>query len=124
MKRAKRLFVAFAILVTLPGCQSRESATVPDKLVGTWKTSAPKYVDRSFEITKNVIVLGTGQGNTDIHSISNIQEARDGEGILYTFSYTNREGQPDRFSFYYDSARGGVIRFKNQQEIEWTRAER
>ena len=116
--------MAFVILMILVGCQSREGATVPDELVGTWKTSAPKYVDRSFEIRKNVIILGTGQGNTDLHPISNIQEARDGEAIFYTISYVNYEGRPDRFSFHYDPARGGVIRFKNQQRIEWTRAER
>jgi len=124
MKRAKKSFVAFAILMILVGCQSRESATVPDELVGTWKTSAPKYVDRSFEIRKNVIVLGIGKGNTDAHPVLNLQEARDGEAIFYTISYMNYEGRPDRFSFYYDPARGGVIRFKNQQRIEWTRAER
>jgi hypothetical protein len=44
-----------------------------------------------------------------------------GKGILYIIHYENREGQEYRFPFYYE--RGGAIRFKSQEQIEWRKAD-
>ena len=116
--KLKRIFVAFAILAALFGCQSRKNTTVPDHLVGVWKTSAPKYADRNFEITKDRVIFAIGEGKVDIHPVENIEKIDKGKNILYTISYLI-EGQQYRFSLYYDPAHGGVIRFKNQKQITW-----
>jgi len=33
----------------------------------------------------------------------------------------NKEGQESKFSFYYNPTDHGVIRFKNQDQIVWTK---
>lgn len=116
-----KIVLAFALLATIAACQAGEDKTVPDALLGVWKTSEPKYADRHFEIRKKVIMFGTGDGTPDIYPISSIHLAPQGKDVLYTISYWNRAGQQYRFSFYYDSDPGhdDVIRFENQQEITW-----
>lgn len=122
--KSKKILVALAILTTLLGCQPAKNTTLPDDLVGVWKTSAPKYSDRSLEFTKDSIIFGTGKGNVDTHPIANIETIREDNTILYTISHLNREGHEYTLSFYYDPANGGVIRLKNQKTIAWTKERR
>ncbi len=119
--RTKGLVLMLTLLTLIVGCQSRKDKNVPDALVGVWKTSTAKYADRFFEITKDVIIFGTGDGNSNLHLIDNIDTLREDQTILYTITYLNPEGQPYNFSFYYDPAHDGVIRFKNQKQIAWTK---
>ena len=97
---------------------------MPDDLVGVWKTSARKYADRSLELTKESIIFGTGEGNTDIRPITKVQKVQKDDKILYTASYKNQAGQVYKFSFYYNPADGGTVRFKNQSTIVWRKEER
>ncbi|MFQ5897231.1 MAG: hypothetical protein ACE5JN_03200 [Candidatus Methylomirabilia bacterium] len=122
--KSSRIIVAVAILTTLSGCQFGQHTTVPDDLIGVWKTSAPKYADRFFEITKDTIIFGTGNGNTTVHPIWKIETARDSYDTLYTISYVALEGEVYNFSFYHALTGGGVIRFKNQKQMTWTKARR
>lgn len=122
--RATRIFLLFTLLATIVGCQAGNEYAVPDELVGVWKTPEPKYADRFFEIKKRVIIFGTGKGKTDIHPIMNVEKARQEKNTSFTISFMNRDGQYYRFSFTYYPAHDGVIRFKNQQEIRWTKEER
>ncbi len=113
------IFILFSILF---GCQCRKT-TAPEDLIGMWKTSAPQYDDRFFEMKKDEIVFETGQGTFDAHVIKKVEtgKARGEERILYTISYRNQEGVEDKFSFYYHPERDGTIRFKNQKKIVWTK---
>ncbi len=91
--------------------------------MGVWRTRSPDYENRFFEISEDLIVFGTGGGNRETYSISSIREAPDDNGLLYTLSYYATAGEDKHgFFFYYDAAGGGVIRFKNQQEMAWTTA--
>ncbi|MFQ5992832.1 MAG: hypothetical protein ACE5NA_10400 [Nitrospiraceae bacterium] len=116
---AKTIWVALALSTTSLGCQAAPNTIVPDELLGVWTTSAPKYADRFFEITAGAIIFDTGKPSPDIHPIANIETVHDLRPTLYTISYLSEEGQEHKFSFYYDPAHGGVIRFKNQQHISW-----
>ena len=116
--KLKTFLVAFAIFATFFACHTGKNTTVPDDLVGIWRTSAPKYADRFFEITKDSIIFAIGEGNADIHPIEDIDEIREEKNILYTISYLI-EGQQNRFSFHYDPTNDGVIRFKNQIQYAW-----
>jgi hypothetical protein len=123
--KAERVLIVFIFLLVFFAFQCGRKTTVPDNLIGVWKASAPQYEDRFFEIKKDEIIFGTGQRNFDTHRIKNIEmeKVRGEESSLYTISYKNLEGQEYKFSFYYDPTRHGVIRFKNQDKIVWTREE-
>lgn len=121
--KAKRLLVVFATLIILSGCQCGADKTVPIDLVGVWKTSALTYADRFFQFKEDTIIFGTGGGNFNTYAITNIEKVSEEEKILYTVSYSNREGQEYKFSFYYYPENSGMIRFKNHQQIVWTKKE-
>jgi hypothetical protein len=122
--KSRRIFAAFVTLVYLCGCRSGKNKTVPDELVGVWKTSAPNYADRSFELKKDAIIFGTGEGKVSFNTILQVEEVREEKEkmVLYVIHYTGEGGNDYALSLYYDATNGGTIRFKNQMQIEWTKA--
>jgi hypothetical protein len=118
--------VAFAIglLATTLGCQSGNGKTVPDNLLGVWKTSDPKYADRFIEIKNDLIIFGTGGENSNFHAIVDIDQSREGKFIVYTITHLNHYGQRYKLSLYYDPFNGGTIQFKNRKHIIWTKERR
>ena len=93
--------------------------TIPDPFVGIWKTTAPKYAGRFFQITKDIVVFSIGDGQTDMHPITNVEFVVEQGRSLYTISYLSPQGEEYEFPFYYNPADDGVIRFKNQREMAW-----
>jgi len=123
--KSECILLVLAIFVSFFGCQPKGPATVPDELLGVWETSAPKYKDCFLELTKDTLTFANRElDNIDVNSISKIEkEIHREKGILYTIHYENREGEEYKLAFYYDPLRGGAIRFKNQEQIEWRRAD-
>lgn len=121
----RRILLLFCILLAVSGCGSKSTETLLSELKGVWKTTAPQYADRFWEIRGNEIIFGTGGESFTSHTVFRVAEVvRDGKS-LYTIFYSNPEGQEYRLSLYYNS--GGdeaAVRFKNQQQIEWTREKR
>jgi hypothetical protein len=117
----RRIVAAMALLATLAACQAQKENSVPDHLLGVWSTSAPRYADRYIEIRNDMIIFGTGGDAFELHVLAELNEAREGEAILYTISHLNHFGQPYTLSFYYEPTSDGIIRFKNQREIAWTK---
>jgi hypothetical protein len=97
---------------------------VPEQLVGEWRTSDPKYSDRQLDITYASISFTTGDGTVSTGFIKEIKAVQNGASTLYTVVY-DLEGTSNELSFYYEmgSAKVGVIRFKNQQAMIWTKIE-
>lgn len=93
---------------------------VPDELVGTWRTSDPKYADRSFEIDIVTINFGTGEGTVTTGFIQKVEAVPEGRRTLYTITYVE-DGKEELCSFYYTSAKEKTIVFKNQPNINWTK---
>ncbi len=116
VKNIPVLFI-FCIMVFF-GFQCGKNNTAPDPLIGVWKTSDPTYADRFLEIDRSTITFGIGEGKIDTHSITNINVEK---GNLYTIHYKNQEGQRFKCSFIYHPAGQGVITFKNQNQIVWTK---
>lgn len=99
---------------------TKKNKDVPEILIGKWTTSEPRYEDRFFEITKETFTYGIGGDKEDINFISSIEKSLEGNSILYTINYKNKDGSGFTRSFYY-TANGDVITFKNQKDIEWTK---
>ncbi len=117
----RRIVAAMALIATLAGCQEQKESPVPDHLLGVWTTSAPRYADRYIEIRNDMIIFGTGGDAFELHALTDINEVREGEAIVYTITHLNHFGQAYTLSFYYEPTSDGIIRFKNQREIAWTK---
>jgi hypothetical protein len=60
----------------------------------------------------------TGGGAEYTGFISDIQSSIEGGKTLYIISYSV-DSVANQVSFYYDSNNGGIIQFRNQQEVIW-----
>jgi hypothetical protein len=116
------IFGAFlAIAVGLSGC-SVTNTTVPDNLVGVWNTKAPKYAGRYFELKKDTVIFGMGNGKATPSTVVKVTEKRDKERSLFEILYLVQEGKSEKFSFYYEPATS-TIRIKSQEKMDWTKGE-
>ena len=123
MMKVEKVWIIIIYLMVLSVCQCGRKTTVPDDLIGVWETTAPTYADRFFEIKTDEIIFGTVEEKFDTYPITKIkiEKDREGQGTLYIICYKNIAGQEYKFSFYYDPANQGTIRFKNQKEMVWTK---
>jgi len=121
MKVERALVGLLVFLIIILGCESKKIAAVPENFIGVWGTSDQTYADRTFEITKYEVIFQTGEQTFDTYSIKRIEMEKvpGEEGILYTINYINKEGLKYEFSFYYNPAGQGEIRYKNQRQIAW-----
>jgi hypothetical protein len=124
--RGRIILVVLASFVCCLGCQSEKDETIPDRLIGVWKTSTPGYEDNSLELRKDQILFGVGRSEFSVNSIFKVETVRPaGEHTsLITIYYTDEEGKDNATSIYYDETGTGSIRFKNQMRIEWRHVER
>ncbi|NIM18923.1 MAG: hypothetical protein GTO42_02710 [Candidatus Latescibacteria bacterium] len=115
------ILILFAVYVMSFGVDLERSKTAPQNVIGTWRTEAPKYADRYFEITENRIIFGTGGASFDSQKIRYVESITQGVTSYHAIYYGNLGENEYRFEFYYDPRDGGVIRFKNQIPIRWQR---
>ena len=119
------LAVVVAFLVLLTALYWHPSnKKVPEQLVGEWRTSNPKYFDRQLDISYASISFTTGERTVSTGFIKEIKTVQEGARTLYTVVY-DLEGTPNELSFYYEIGKTnvGVIRFKNQEDMIWTKIE-
>ncbi len=113
--------VFILIIVSIFIFYPKEDDGFPDSLIGRWTTSEPRYKDRFFELSKVTFTYGLGEDKIDVHFISSIEKSVQDNNTLYTINYHNIDGIEYTRSFYYYPANGGVIKFKNQKGIKWTK---
>ena len=118
-RRLIATFIMLIILIFVSHCGKGEIAS--DDVIGVWKTLEPTYADRSFEITKEKITFGIGNGKFESYSIKKIrvEQSLQDKSRLYTIYYEDDEGGEVTFSFYYYRDNGGIIRLKNQKQMVW-----
>jgi hypothetical protein len=121
--RKRRLIAAViipVILILLVSHCSKEKIALDD-IMGLWRTDAQEYADRSFEITKDRIAFGIGEGKFKNYSIKKIhvKQSTQDKSRLYTIYYEDSDGEGYTFAFYYYHENGGTIRLKNQKQMEW-----
>jgi len=109
------IMVVLLIFVFFP----KKNKDIPEILIGKWTTSASGYEDRFIEITKETVVYGLGGDEKDVYFISNLETNPEGNKLLYTISFKNKDGLEFTRSFYYDPENGGTIQFKHQGHITW-----
>lgn len=118
-----RLLVYLGLVVGLSACASDESS-LPDDLVGVWRTTARKYRDRSFELQPDKVIFETGEETPDTNILLSIETLEEDGRLLYDIIYLSRDGLEHTFSFYYEPKGEGVIALKNQSAIVWKKERR
>ena len=123
--KLKVIFTSIVVLTSISGflCFPKKHTRFPEGLIGTWTTSKQKYRDRFFELTQITVTYGIGNKKTNVYFISNTEKDVQDNTVLYTIKYHNSAGIQYSRSFYYDATNGGVIKFKNQKNILWTKNE-
>ncbi len=92
---------------------------IPKELHGEWVTTHPKYADRFIQFDKRLITISTSEKDFDLYAVLNIEKTDLNNGWLYDVSYREPPNSELTFSFSYDPSNGGVVRLKNQKNIEW-----
>ena len=113
---ATLLLVGVYLIAT--GRWFRGPAEIPPDLIGVWRTGAPSYADRPFQVTDSTLVLHTGGSDSTVNAITGVRSRRAAEGAEYTIEY-QVEGEAFLFSFTLTGGADPVIRFKNQPHMEW-----
>ncbi len=118
-----RILVACFAFIALVGCQFWNARSVPEELLGTWATSARKYAESSLEFTDESIIFKSGPKYVDVNDIAKIEKVPEEGRTLYNVFYEGAEGGKCKLSLYrYDRGeKQGIIRFKNQREVYWTK---
>jgi hypothetical protein len=117
-------FVGFLIVTALLGCEIWKNKAIPEELLGVWTTSAPRCEDCLLVIKDGVIIFQNGISYIDINYIKDIKKFPENGKTLYIIYYDDIEGVDNKLSLFHSkTAGGGVIRFKNQRKVKWTRKE-
>jgi hypothetical protein len=103
------------------GCEHRGDPSVPDHLIGVWKTDHPKYRDLFFQITSSQVIFNTVEGGLETYRIAGTDSSAQGSTSAYTI-YGERAGENLNFYLYYETGGGGRLRFKNQIGMAWSKA--
>jgi hypothetical protein len=115
------------LLTLLVGCGPESSRTVPAELLGRWTTSAPKYADTFFELRPDTLLLGLAGGQIETRSITKVEKLPQAGETLFTVYYADPmdpQHTEYRLAFFFEAGAGGVVRWKNQTGIAWTRQAR
>ena len=121
----KLIGLALCTMITLLlGCQLLHDKTIPEEMVGVWETSEPRYENCTFELKDEMIIFNNFPDYSKIHFITDIDKSPGKDSVLYDIHYEDQEGLEYKLSlFYVKAANGGVIQFKNQKGITWTKRE-
>jgi hypothetical protein len=109
-----------ALLLPCLGCSKKTHRTVPEALLGVWACSAQKYKGRYFELRRDEIIFGTGEGKRTALHVLKVEEEEVENRTVLTVYYRGEEAGERQLTFYFDASTN-AIRLKNQQEIEWKR---
>ena len=117
----RRLVLAICCIVAA-GCGGDDGGEAyKARLLGTWTSAHPRYLDCLMTFQKTVMIFQADDGTLRSNGISDIDYTRDDNGHLLEIQMT--EGGEDAFvmSVYVDSGPDGdLLRFKNQPQVIWT----
>jgi len=119
-----RWAIVMCLLALLASCGPETSRTVPAELLGRWTTSEPKYADTFFELQPDTLLLGLAGGQVDTRTITKVEKLRQDGETLFTVYYVDPSDSNRteiKLAFFFEAGAGGVIRWKNQKGIAWTR---
>jgi hypothetical protein len=123
--RSRTTLAVLAILVCFFGCRSEAEKTVPNALIGVWKTSVHGYEENFLELRKDEILFGAGESEFSVNTVFQVETSHVPleRTTLITIHYTDENGKDNTCAIYYDPRRPNCLRLKHQMGIEWTLVE-
>jgi len=122
--RTWAIWIIAAIMVSAVGCGNRRIKRTPDELIGVWKTSAERYADRFMEFKLEQVVFGTGGLTSVTCPLRGLKRKIKADCTDYTVYYESEDGLEYSMALWFFPQDGGIIRFKNQQDVTWKRETR
>ena len=124
LTRRSRAVSVILLSVSLFGCGG-ESKPLSEGILGTWRTNAPGYEDRTFELRRDGLLFGTGRfGAPSFHSIVNSERIEtDAERAAehWHIEYRETDGAIGEVELIYRESPVSSLRFANRKEV-WSRA--
>lgn len=97
--------------------------TIPEDLVGTYRTDDPRYSSRRFELLEDQVVFQIGDSASAVerYPVVHVRRGRSSRGRLYRVRYSGEENATFEFAFTWRQ-QSNEIRLENQPEFAWRRA--
>ena len=121
MKPRRRWVVLVFLALALPACAKKTYKEVPDELLGVWRTPAPRYAGRFFELKKNSITIGTGESTSETFVVTKTEMLPEGDEKLYCVYFMGTDGDTQQWAFYLPATGKSSLRLKNQKSILWNK---
>lgn len=124
MKAKPIIAIVFVAALFLLGCHKKG---VPEKFLGVWETTSPRYKNCTLEFEEERVIFRNGLHHLNINYISFVVtgvEQSDTNKMLYHIHYKDVRGQEYKLSLYYiKTPKRGVIRFMHQEGMPWLKRE-
>jgi hypothetical protein len=127
-RSSRRLGILLACLVgailleAAPSLFQSSPIPLPAALVGRWRTSAPRYADRTLRLSPVAVTFEAGGGTELQYPIDQVRMHQDDKGTVYVIDYLS-EGKRCQLSLRYQSGSPETIQFVNQPDLEWQKVE-
>ena len=96
------------------------SDSVPQGLLQIWRTDAPAYKGKYFELRDGTLIFGTGPHAFAMHSVEHIEVTLTANGsVEYVFDYRDNDGETAQVRFVHTPGPPATIRMANRDEV-WT----
>ena len=114
----------FASSLFIVACKNEANVLFPDGLKGTWITHNDQYKDRFIEIDENVIVLGTGEGQSLILFIEDFKQLSGHSSRKWLFECKDMNGTAFDMTFLFNEGpEKNSLMLKNMTHVTWVKAD-
>jgi len=114
----------FASSLFIVACKNETNVLFPDSLKGTWITHDDQYKDRFIEIDENLIVMGTGEGESFIVFIEDFKQLSNDSSQKWLFECKDMNGTAFDMTFLLNEGpEESSLMLKNMTHITWVKAD-
>jgi len=112
-----------ASLLFIVACKNETNVLFPDRLKGTWITHDDQYKNRFIEIDENLIVLGTGEGESLILFVEDFKPLSGDSSQKWLFECKDIRGTAFDMTFFFNEGpEENSLMLKNMTHITWVKA--